>query len=109
MMEVTMGRRSTGLTRAKRIERLTLWLGLPLLLILLSLTAGIVNYTPVRHHETAVPAKPAAAEAAPAVDVEPQAPAMPMRSDRLTPLPAAVETIDDLGQELRLEDVPSVS
>jgi hypothetical protein len=34
---------------------------------------------------------------------------MPMRSDRLTPLPAAVETIDDLGQELRLEDVPSVS
>ena len=104
MMEATMGRRRTGLTRAKRIERLTLWLGLPLLLLLLTLTAGLIGYTPIRHRTTALetetpPAAPTAEEEATS------APTMPMRSDRLMPLPEP----DDLGQNIQLDAPTPVS
>jgi hypothetical protein len=71
MMDSSFDRRSTGLTRAKHFERLALWLGLPLLLALLCLTAGVVNYTPVRQYEattrvrTVPQATPAPANQAP--------------------------------------------
>jgi len=105
MMDGTMGHhRSTGLTRAKRIESLILWLGLPLLLLVLSLTAGIVNYTPVRHDAAAsstqvMPVEPMPAPSAPPV------PSIPMRPDRLLP----VESSDDAGQSLHLDDPAAVS
>jgi hypothetical protein len=85
MMDTTMGQsRRTGLTRAKQIESLTLWLGLPLLLLLLSLTAGIVNYTPVRHADATSSARSVPSEAAPA-ESAPASPTIPIRGDRLVP------------------------
>ena len=95
-MDTTMGQsRSTGLTRVKQIERMTLWLGLPLLLLLLSLTAGIVNYTPVRHPDPASSARTAPAESAPV-----EAPTIPLRPDRLVP----VEETDDAGPSIMLDE-----
>lgn len=106
MMDATMGRRRTGLTRAKRIEQLTLWLGLPLLLLLLSLTAGIVNYTPVRNQPMPAPVPaPNAAPAAPEADVPVSAPTIPLRPDRLVP----IEQSGDVGQDLHLEAPTPVS
>ncbi len=105
MMDATMDHRRTGLTRAKRIEQLALWLGLPLLLALLSLTAGIVNYTPVRQHVPAAKVEPvpAAAETAPAEEAVPTI--QPLRPAPMAPSAAP----DDLGRNLQLDHHPSIS
>ncbi len=98
MMEATMGHpRRTGLTRAKRIERLSLMLGLPLLLLLLSLTAGIVNYTPVR-------------QTVPGARVDPT-PVTPVEQGEPTiqPLRAAPPAATDSAGELSLNGSPSAS
>ena len=96
MMDMNQSRHSTGLTRAKHIERLTLWLGLPLLLALLCLAAGIVNYTPVQKYEAAkrpAPVQPARSEAAPRSN------SMPLQRERVSSpiVPSEVgQAIDDL-------------
>jgi len=104
MMDGTMGHRRTGLTRAKSIERLTLWLGLPLLLLLLCLTAGIVNYAPVRDNARVSQGEPEAAAPAPAEEAPP-APSIPARADRLLPL----EPVEDLGHAIDLGADPPIS
>lgn len=55
----------TGLSRAKKWERYLLWFGLPLLLALLCLTAGLIDYRPVANRPAATP--PPSVEAMPAV------------------------------------------
>lgn len=97
MVEGATGRRRTGLTRAKTIERWTLWLGLPLLLILLGLTAGIVDYTPVRHAPERPPPMPRNDEAG---EPAPPMPSISIRPDRLAPL----STPARLGDGLSLEE-----
>ena len=105
MTEQTLGhRQGTGLTRAKHIERLSLWLGLPLLLLLLSLTAGVVNYTPVDRSRSGLTVDRVPAEAAPVERATP-APSIPVRSDRLVPLAPA----DDPAQSLELAPSPPLS
>lgn len=102
MMEGTMGHRRTGLTRAKAIERLAMWLGLPLLLLLLSLTAGIVNYAPVRPTPVESSGEPAPEAAAPARQADPT-PTMPLRPDRLVPLEAPGPADPSLDLEVDAE------
>lgn len=84
MTTAPLDHRGTGLTRAKHIERLTLWLGLPLLLALLCLAAGIVNYTPVHESETTARTRTAPAETRPSEEAPRENP-MPVRGQSVTP------------------------
>ena len=84
MTTAPLDHRGTGLTRAKHIERLTLWLGLPLLLALLCLTAGIVNYTPVHKSETTARTRPVPTDPSPREEAPRENP-MPVRGQSVTP------------------------
>ena len=101
MIEGTMTRRHTGLSRAKRIEQLSLWLGLPLLLLLLALASGLVGYTPVRQRAMPVQSAPAA----PAIDAVPTRPSISIRPDRLMPLPDP----ESAGDSILLEETTPLS
>ena len=102
MMDGSHDSRGTGLTRAKSIERLTLWLGLPLLLALLCLTAGVVNYSPVQKSEAISrtrPAPPSPAESAPS--------ALPMH---MRPVPVTPsEPVEGATGSLQIDEVPNLS
>ena len=84
MTTAPLAPRGTGLTRAKHIERLMRWLGLPLLLALLCLTAGIVNYTPVRTSESTARKQPAPTDTRPREEAPRENP-MPVRGQSVTP------------------------
>jgi hypothetical protein len=95
MMDESLDRRSTGLTRAKHLERLALWLGLPLLLALLCLTAGVVNYTPVRQAEAVPRTRAVPPQVRPnPVEEAPRENPMPMRGEA----PRSDVLPEDVGQ-----------
>lgn len=105
MMDGNLGHRSTGLTRAKQLERLALWLGLPLLLALLCLTAGVVNYTPVREYEAGSRSRPVQPPLPAPVDQAPRANPMPLRGQ--PPRPDALP--DGVGQAVHTLEIPTLS
>ena len=102
--DVGAAHRATGLTRAKYIERLTLWLGLPLLLALLCLTAGVVNYSPVHKHSAVSRTRTAPAVVRPRTET-PRVNPTPKRAMPVTP----GETPVDVGDSLHLDGTPSLS
>lgn len=104
MMDATMSRRSTGLSRAKRLEQMALWLGLPLLLLLLALTAGIVNYAPVSQRTAAYEQRLAPIETKASDEASPM-PTIPFRRDRLVPL----ETADPASESIELDGPSEIS
>ena len=105
MMDENLGRRSTGLTRAKHLERLTLWLGLPLLLALLCLAAGVVNYTPVRRYEAVNRPQPVQPTQPAPVEEAPRANPMPMRGESLRP----GSPPEGVGQAIHALEIPTLS